>query len=258
MGSGLERRSRAEHATEWLAAMLALMSVGGELEADPTIDTGPGERHKIALADGTVVHAGSSARLSVEYSSNVRFIRLERGEVLFEVAKERERPFVVETQRSTIRALGTVFVVNRVDPDGDLVTVKEGAVAVSRRTTGRTAHDDAGAPATVKAGEQVRVSKAAAALSVEPGQVQKAVASVEGWLEFDRETVAQAVRQFNLRNRTKIRLANEEIGERPVRGAFEAEQPRKFVAFLERQRLVSVIDEDDDVLLLVPYAPKRR
>lgn len=248
------RRSawRAAAAIAVLSVLALATVVSVEVRADFAVDTGLGEKQTMRLADGTVVHAGSRTRVSVAYTARKRVVRLERGEALFEVRKDPSRPFLVETRLSTVRAVGTAFVVNRVDPEVDVVTVREGIVAVSRRS----ADEDTATHATFRAGEQIRV-KRSTALSVVRVAARKAIASVNGWLEFDQETVEEAVRQFNLRNRAQIRIASREIGHRSVRGAFNAYDPAKFVAFLERQELVSVVDDEPDVFVLVPYGPSR-
>jgi len=92
-------------------------------------ETERGERQEVALSDGSVVEIDPTSRLRVRYESDTRRVYLERGRALFRVAKNSRRPFLVLTQDTTVRAVGTAFAVEQ-ESDSVLVTVAEGRVAV--------------------------------------------------------------------------------------------------------------------------------
>jgi transmembrane sensor len=95
------------------------------------------------LPDGSVVVLRGGAEVSVEYSSAVRRVRLQRGEALFEVAKNRARPFIVRAAGLDVRAVGTAFAVN-LQPSAVEVLVTEGQVAVQETTETASPPDDPG------------------------------------------------------------------------------------------------------------------
>ena len=72
-----------------------------------------GGEYRLLLADGTSVHlnAGSELHYPVAFAAAERKVFL-KGEAWFEVAKDAERPFYVETDEVTIRVYGTEFNVN--------------------------------------------------------------------------------------------------------------------------------------------------
>ncbi|AUP80959.1 FecR family protein [Flavivirga eckloniae] len=73
-----------------------------------TVATTYGEEKQITLADGSVVWLNAASKISYEKESP-RTIQLD-GEAFFEVAKDKTRPFTVETPDHVIvRALGTSF-----------------------------------------------------------------------------------------------------------------------------------------------------
>jgi transmembrane sensor len=106
-----------------LAAILLMQSRG------QTIQTDRGERREVALADGSVIQVDPETRLRVKYEDHARRVLLERGRALFHVAKNAERPFLVEANNTTVRAVGTAFAVER-QYESIVVTVAEGKVAV--------------------------------------------------------------------------------------------------------------------------------
>jgi transmembrane sensor len=95
----------------------------------PLYSTDIGERRSITLADGSTVDLNARSKLRVEFSKNERRVELLDGQALFQVAKDKNRPFIVASGEATVRAVGTQFDVYRKD-SGTTVTVLEGRVAV--------------------------------------------------------------------------------------------------------------------------------
>ena len=65
---------------------------------------------KFLLEDGTMVwvSAGSSLEYSKRFSSRERVVSVD-GKVYFEVSKDEQRPFLVQTEAYTVKVLGTSF-----------------------------------------------------------------------------------------------------------------------------------------------------
>jgi ferric-dicitrate binding protein FerR (iron transport regulator) len=94
--------------------------------------TNPGQRATITLPDGSIVSLGVASRLDVSanYGHGHREVRLQ-GEALFNVAPRTQAPFVVMTDSTPVRVLGTSFVVRDYATDSAvLVAVRQGKVAV--------------------------------------------------------------------------------------------------------------------------------
>ena len=95
----------------------------------PLYTTDIGERRSITLADGSTVDLNARSQLRVEFSKSERRVELLDGQALFQVAKDKQRPFIVHSGDATVRAVGTQFDVYRKD-SGTTITVLEGRVAV--------------------------------------------------------------------------------------------------------------------------------
>lgn len=65
------------------------------------------------LDDGSQVTLSANSQMQVTYYRHQRHIQLNRGEAIFEVIKDADRPFVVETDTAKVTVLGTRFVVNK-------------------------------------------------------------------------------------------------------------------------------------------------
>lgn len=89
--------------------------------------TATGEQRVIELEDQTRITLNTESAIDVDFSGKERRIILQRGEILIEVAKDKARPFIVETEHGTARALGTQYMVKR-EEQGTRVTVLESSV----------------------------------------------------------------------------------------------------------------------------------
>ncbi len=83
------------------------------------------------LPDGTIAELQPDSRLTYpkEFNSTTRTVELE-GEAYFEVAKNKEKPFIVVTQKAEIQVLGTHFNVKAYQEEPYRVSLIEGAVKV--------------------------------------------------------------------------------------------------------------------------------
>ncbi|MBC7819583.1 MAG: FecR domain-containing protein, partial [Planctomycetaceae bacterium] len=112
-----------------------------------TLSTGPREKRRVTLLDGSVLSINEQSRVAI---LGERRVKLLAGEVFVEVVptKSTER-FVVETPQRTVTALGTKFVV-KTQEQAMSVVVTQGKVKVSDTTdvisAGQVLSADASAP----------------------------------------------------------------------------------------------------------------
>jgi transmembrane sensor len=134
-------RRKALRVLAWGAGTgVALYAGHGALERSgqlAALHTGTGERREHRLADGSVVTLDTGSALDLRYTATERRLLLRAGAIHVRTASDpagAHRPFIVETPRGTLQALGTRFSV-RLDGGGaagrDRVEVFEGAVAVA-------------------------------------------------------------------------------------------------------------------------------
>ncbi|SDN08850.1 FecR family protein [Kriegella aquimaris] len=98
-----------------------------------------GEIFKLQLSDGTLVwlNAGSKLRFPQNFDNacKKRIVYLE-GEAFFDVAKNKEKPFIVNTQEVDVKVQGTQFNINSYENDDYIATtLVEGSVSVYETRT---------------------------------------------------------------------------------------------------------------------------
>lgn len=87
------------------------------------VSTRKGSRSKVQLPDGSVVwlNAGSKLTYDKEYGKEIREVTL-TGEGFFDVAKEKEKPFIIHASNVNIKVLGTAFNVRAYPEDKQVET----------------------------------------------------------------------------------------------------------------------------------------
>ena len=97
-----------------------------------------GKRFELTLSDGTLVHlnAGTTIRYPMTFLKNKDREVFVDGEAFFEVTKDEEHPFIVNSKEMNIRVLGTKFNINSYSEDPIAHTVLvEGLVSVYDKDT---------------------------------------------------------------------------------------------------------------------------
>lgn len=118
-----------------------------------TLTTPRGQDYKVTLEDGTIVwlNSESSLQFPSSFTGKERIVRL-RGEAYFEVAKDKEHPFIVQTENLQTKVLGTEFNFRSYPGKEAHVTLVEGSVEVSSNSGGRI-------PVKIKPGEDAFLSQ---------------------------------------------------------------------------------------------------
>lgn len=98
-----------------------------------TLSTLKGRKFQLTLADGTKVwlDAASSITYPVAFTGKQRKVKI-TGQLYFEVAKDKTRPFIVEVGETTVQVYGTHFNVNAYEDEPNIkTTLLEGSVKIS-------------------------------------------------------------------------------------------------------------------------------
>ncbi|MBH3359087.1 FecR family protein [Pseudomonas guariconensis] len=161
------------------------------------LQTALGERRDIELPDGSQLQLNGATRLGVRYSAGQRQVVLEAGEVMFSVAHDSARPFVVDTAQGRVTVTGTRFDV-RLDRGHTRVAVEQGSVKVEG-ASGPSAQLTAGLGAHIDPQGQV----------VAPYPVDAAVVTAwrHGKLVFDNATLAEVVAEVSRYRSQPLRVA---------------------------------------------------
>lgn len=145
------------------------------------IETPKGGQYQINLPDNTKIwlNAGSSLRYPVAFTGKDRRVTL-TGEAYFEVAPDKTKPFIVVSDQTEIKVLGTHFnVMAYADEEAMNTTLLEGSVLISN-SHGKQ---------LLTPGQQARVNKANNQISVSQANLRASIAWKNGYFYFHDEDV---------------------------------------------------------------------
>lgn len=219
--------------------------IAAKLHGGTVYETSSDERTKVTLADGSVVTLDSGTRLSVLLGKARRDVTLLAGRALFQVAKDPQRPFVVQAGDRTITALGTVFDV-RFSPTELRVTLAEGSVAVRPV---RLRRGSAQQMRILKPRQQFVELAGAASPELRTVDTVRTMSWAEGKVFFDDEPLGTAVAEMNQYSRTKIVVDPAVAGLR-LNGMFRTSNQAGFLEALEVALPVKVREDGHGRILV--------
>ena len=257
-----EGRSKAHVRMAACLVLFCAMGAGALLwwRLPPRYVTGPAEQRIVQLSDGSTIQLNAQSRVEIHFSAAERGIDLIEGQALFSVARNPARPFVVRSNGTQIRAVGTQFDVYR-KRRGTTVTVVEGRVAIVGpsptlvslpSTTGGS--NQAGTPVFVTAGEQASVTPQ------EPARASRAnVAAATAWtrgeLVFQSTPLRDVVEELNRTSSRHLVIEDTTLLNYHISGVFPYADPAGLDGFL-KQRFGVVVEETDQEIHIRRRQPK--
>lgn len=224
------RAARPRRFPRWqagIAAALCMLLIGVHHHDDGTQSyvTRKGEILRVPLQDGSAITLDSDSQLRVRYTDTRRGISLLRGEALFDVARDPQRPFVVQAEETAVTAVGTSFAVslNERRSGGVEVLVREGIVDVADA-------QGAVAPARLVANYRALANRSHG-IRIEPvptEDLEQQLAWREGMLSFNGDTLSVAAAQFLRYSDVRIVIDDPLVGSRRIVGLYSASDPLGF------------------------------
>ncbi|MBL7736719.1 MAG: FecR domain-containing protein [Chitinophagaceae bacterium] len=162
---------------------------GNEAVAFNTVTTPRGGQYQVTLSDGTNVwlNAMASIRFPAVFTGKERIVEA-TGEVYFEVAKDKERPFHVRINGLDVQALGTQFNINAYpDEPSANVTLLEGSVRVAKGDRRQL----------LKPGQQARVTENEDIIIKEDVNLDQATAWKNGQFYLTGSNIREIMRQIS-------------------------------------------------------------
>lgn len=208
-----------------VAASVVAAVAGGYGALRPTYATEVGQTFNTRLADGSQLTLDTDSQVRVRFTGSERRIELLRGQALFEVAHNAQRPFIVQAGDTRVRATGTRFEVRRIGRDVR-VTLTQGSVeVVDKDVTAKTWR--------LKPGEALSLKPASASTATPtPVDIQTATSWTSGTVTFQDMPLDEAVAELNRYSRDKIVLSDGAPRTRRISGVFSTGDNDDFIAAL--------------------------
>lgn len=206
------------------------------------------------LSDGSTVRLKAGADVVEEYSAGERRLRLARGVVFFEVAKDETRPFLVQIGGTTVRAVGTAFSVDA-QPEVVNVLVTEGTVRVT--APGASSGGAVRASELVTAGHRAIVAQTTAlpasaitVTAVSPPEIAWELAWRGSMLDFAGATLGELAAAFGERSGRRITIADPALASVRIGGQFPTDDVEGFLRAIEEAYAIKVEHRSDGSVVL--------
>lgn len=241
----------ARHSRRWWLAGVGSMAAAAAVTAmigwpaiyGDRVATRRGEIRRLPLADGSIAAIDTDTELRVALANDARRIALDRGQAWFQVAKDKQRPFIVDAGIAKVQAVGTAFSVTRTDA-GVRIAVTEGRVAI-------WASDASGAVSILEAGQfaAFRGDGAAPVTGRAPSAIERSLAWRDGEIALEGETLDEAVAIFNRYNKQRLVVRDPALGREQLVGLFQVNNPAGFATTLKATLDVEVAISPDEIIL---------
>ncbi|MEN0036441.1 MAG: FecR domain-containing protein [Cellvibrio sp.] len=191
-------------------------------------ETGIGAHSTINLPDGTKLLLNTNTQVSVTYSEHERLLVLNKGELLVEVAHDKQRPLRVQVGDRVVEAVGTVFNVYLKDELDFDVIVTEGKVHVKpmadKTNTIANATAKPGVIQVLGQGEKLsaRASEPVAVETINTAVIHDRLSWRDGNLVFRGETLQDALNELSRYTPENFKVVDQRISDVRIAGLYKA------------------------------------
>jgi transmembrane sensor len=216
----------------WAAALVSCgfglgLSIRSDVDAHE-LTTKVGELRTVRLDDESTITINTDSEIHVRYERKRRDIELRRGEAVFKVAHDAERPFRVHTRTGVVQAIGTQFNVYE-RPDGTDVVVLEGRVKLTPHAAGGSV----AIPNELATGQEARIALDGSIHRAEHADIARVLAWNKRRLKFDSVPLEEMVREFNrYHSDVRVRLDGVLPGSHHYTAVLDADDPTALTRFL--------------------------
>lgn len=263
-----EKRPRRRLLPAAAAALVIVAVTAGlllTLDSGTRYRTDVGQQMTFTLPDRSTVQLNTNTELVVAYTERRRGIELLRGEAFFDVEHDPLRPFVIEAGGSAIRAVGTSFAVH-LNRDVVRVTVTDGTVEVTQTPAFEEPDKNSSStpgsetrPARVEKGQRLEFDQRAGSVAELPKEeIDRDLAWRQGLLIFDNQSLDEVVREIGRYTDTELIIADGDLDQLRVGGAFRAGDLEAVLEFFEKLQIDVDRDGATDTVYLTASASDAR
>ncbi|MGV8094039.1 MAG: FecR family protein [Mangrovibacterium sp.] len=188
-----------------------------------------GVRSELVLPDGSRVwlNAESTIRFKIPFDFKSRNVKL-TGEAFFEVKKDEQRPFQVESGKVNVTVLGTRFNC-KAFPEDTVVEIVLAEGKVELNSTG----SKTGKGFILSPGERAVINKMTNRTNISAGNIEKYIGWHEGKLIFDECPLSEVARRLERWFGIGVKITDPKILNYQISTTFENESLHQILALLE-------------------------
>ncbi|RXK13264.1 siderophore-interacting protein [Halarcobacter mediterraneus] len=200
---------------------------------------------KKLLPDGSIVSLDIKTKMQIEYYKNKRVVSLSTGQAMFDVAKDKKRPFIIDSGKTRIEVLGTKFEVINLN-DSTTIKVEEGVVKVGHIFN---KNKEAQVIGLLKKGQEIQINNLGKVLN----SGKTSISEIAPWrnkeLIFNKTTIKEALNKFARYEDIQFSFKNSNIQNKLFSGKFYTYDLDKFLNSLEKIYPIKIKKEENRVFI---------
>ncbi len=176
-----------------------------------------GKRSNIQLSDGTIVWLNSGSKLvyPAVFNGNKRELYME-GEAIFDVAHNKDKPFIVISDNQEVEVLGTIFGITNYNDENAINTVlKSGSVQISYNKNASNLHTD---KMKISPGTQARYNKKTMSIISEKIDVNQYFSWKDGFLIFKNDDLKYITKRISRYYNVEIEITDQNLAKETFSG----------------------------------------
>lgn len=183
--------------------------------SDIVVEAPLGSKTKLTLPDGSTVWLNAGSKMVYSQGFGVSDRRLAfQGEGYFEVEKNDEMPFLVQTHNVNVTVVGTKFNFRNYPEDEEaVVELLEGKVALENQLKEEAVR-------YLSPNEKMVLHKATGEMDITSAKVKEATLWTENILLFDEDLLPDIVRKLERSYHVRIEIENEDLKQARFYGQF--------------------------------------
>ncbi|VAW11211.1 Putative anti-sigma factor [hydrothermal vent metagenome] len=214
-----------------------------------TINVPYGKRFRVVLSDGTHIHlnSGTSIRYPVKFINGKDRDVFITGEAYFDVAKDKDHPFIVHADKMNIRVLGTKFNVSHYSENKSINTVLvEGSVELY---VDEGENVNTNNSTLLKPGHKAQWGKSNRSVEIENVDTRIYTAWVEGKLIFRNTSFRQIRKTLERQYNVRIRNSNKDLDAQLFDATFDIETINEILKTFNKSYAIEYSIVDNEVLI---------
>jgi len=230
-----------------LAASMSFIAIFIWLSAPVNVQknsyvTAIGQQLDTRFDDGSVIHLNTNSHIETEFSQEKRIIKLIKGEVLFEVAHDPNRPFIVYAGDRLVQAIGTKFVVHLAS-ENIQVTVTDGKVKMSKAPINTELSDIKELNNSTIQKDDIFIAKGEKVIAtsnqtpkltqIELASIERELSWLDGKLVFENEKLIDIIEEINRYVDIEIVLKAPSLHDVRISGRFDLGDSEALIEAIE-------------------------
>lgn len=220
---------------------------------DNSYQTAIGEQKTVTLADGSIVKLNTNTKITVDFSDLSRSVILDQGQAYFIVAKNPERPFIVNFNSGRVTAIGTEFEVYNKGPEV-VVSLVEGSIKVQPDKTKAIAPQTEPDQIVMVVNDDLTTGTQ---ISLSPEYVSPITKIdnklINAWqkeqLIFSKASLKYVISEINRYSPRKVILAQSDMGSKIISGVFPIDSIEAISIISKYFGLTKSINDHGEIIL---------